>query len=371
MEQVRNMDILSSGSFVTLDNREKIEQLIFTAKTLATETGRNDGFQNSGQTNQQLALEMWKGTEYMCRANEEATIKNLFLSNFLQRLSEIVRESATSRPVIIEPPATPSVPETQTQEPEATASNIDQGIPATSEDEFLGVVAQTEPIEEIPRTSYLDECKPEFEDEIVEMTNGSAKEFVPNQPDSASVTAAEPASETASELSTAEDASLATEPTPESVEAESAHAQVESIVLIEKEPFNFEACTVTAVVQLLPVSEGYRKCVVSVRSHEFLPQIAIDDLVSEQLSDEIKRSLETAFEKYRTELPALAADKMKQEAKSNKKRTTKASDSSKATNAAVSNSTTTSTKPLDTEAASPATGQAAESAKDQQTLFAQ
>lgn len=368
------MDILSSGSFVTLDNRDKIEQLIFTAKTLATETGRNDGFQNSGQTNQQLALEMWKGTEYMCRANEEATIKNLFLSNFLQRLSEIVRESATSKPATVEPPATLSVPETQAQEPEAEVPNIDQTTPTVSADEFLGVVSQAELADEIPRTSYLDECKPECEDEIVEMTNGSAKELDPPQPESASVTAAEPASEPASELSTAKDASLVTEPTPESVEAESAHAQVESIVLIEKEPFNFEACTVTAVVQLLPVSEGYRKCVVSVRSHEFLPQISIEDLESEHINDEIKSSLEKAFARYRTELPALVADKMKQEAKSNKKRTSKASENSKAAKATNSNSTagsTTSNTSANPTVESPTNDAVSEPAKDQQTLFAQ
>ncbi|MFZ1700894.1 MAG: hypothetical protein WBO10_12560 [Pyrinomonadaceae bacterium] len=368
------MDILSSGSFVTLDNRDKIEQLIFTAKTLATETGRNDGFQNSGQTHQQLGLEMWKGTEYMCRANEEATIKNLFLSNFLQRLSEIVRESATSKPATVEPPATPSVPETQTQEPEATGSNIDQVIPAASEDEFLGVVAQTEPIEEMPRTSYLDECKPECEDEIVEMTNGSAKEFVPPQPESASVTAAEPASETAPEVTPKEEASSATERSPQSVERESANPQVDSIVLAEKEPFNFEACTVTVVVQLLPVSEGFRKCVVSVRSHEFLPQISIEDLESEHINDEIKSSLEKAFARYRTELPALAADKMKQEAKSNKKRTNKQSESSKAAKTTTPTSTTgsaTSNTSANPTVESSPNDSIAEPAKNQQTLFAQ
>ena len=45
------MDILNSGSFVTLDNREKIDQLIYTARELATEVSRAEGFQNGGQTN--------------------------------------------------------------------------------------------------------------------------------------------------------------------------------------------------------------------------------------------------------------------------------------------------------------------------------
>lgn len=365
------MDILNSGSFVTLDNRDKIEQLIFTAKTLATETGRNEGFQNNGQTNQQLALEMWKGAEYMCRSNEEATIKNLFLSNFLQKLNEIVRESAVPKTVSDEPQPAHSVPESPIHKPEFAPANIEQTTSTVSQDEFLGVVSQSEPVEEIPRNSYSQECKPECEDEIVELTNGSAMEFVPPQPENIPDPAAEPAIVTTSEVAPTEKASLATEPTPGSVQTESPHPRVESIVLAEKEPFNFEACTVTAVVQLLPVSEGYRKCIVSVRSHEFLPQITIDNLISEHVNDEIKRSLENAFARYRTELPTLVADKIKQEAQSKKKRTTKAADASKAAKTTSSNSTTSSNKSIDSKVESQAIQQAAEPAKDQQTLFAQ
>ena len=85
------MEILNSGSFIPLDNREKIEQLIFTARTLANEVSQNEGFQRSGQTNQQIGLELWKGAEYMTRSHEEVTIRNIFLSKFLERLREIER----------------------------------------------------------------------------------------------------------------------------------------------------------------------------------------------------------------------------------------------------------------------------------------
>ena len=102
------MDILNSGSFIPLDNREKIEQLIFTATTLATEVSRTEGFQSSGPTNYQLGLEMWKGAEYICRSHEEVTIKNLFLSKFLERLREIEKHNA-DQPRHVEPNvATPS-----------------------------------------------------------------------------------------------------------------------------------------------------------------------------------------------------------------------------------------------------------------------
>ena len=87
------MEILNSGSFIPLDNRERIEQLIFTARTLAEEVSRNDGFQSSGQSNQQIGLELWNGAQYMTRSHEEVTVRNIFLSKFLERLREIERES--------------------------------------------------------------------------------------------------------------------------------------------------------------------------------------------------------------------------------------------------------------------------------------
>lgn len=87
------MEILNRGSFVPLDNRERIDQLIYTAREMATEMSRDEGFQNKSQTNHQLGLEVWTGSEYVCRAHEEANIRNLFLSKFLERLREIEKEN--------------------------------------------------------------------------------------------------------------------------------------------------------------------------------------------------------------------------------------------------------------------------------------
>jgi hypothetical protein len=48
------MQILSSGSFINLENREKIEQLIFTAKELAKAASQTAGFVNTAERNQRL-----------------------------------------------------------------------------------------------------------------------------------------------------------------------------------------------------------------------------------------------------------------------------------------------------------------------------
>ncbi len=83
------MEILSSGSFINLENQEKIERLIFTAVELANAAIGTDGFVNEEESGRRLALEFWHGLEYMCRESERATIQNIFLNHFLERLREL------------------------------------------------------------------------------------------------------------------------------------------------------------------------------------------------------------------------------------------------------------------------------------------
>lgn len=360
------MDILNKGSFVPLDNRERIGQMIFTAKTFATEIAKNVGFQNSGPTNQQLALEIWKGSEYMTRAHEEATIKNLFLSNFLKELDGVVKETKGEPVSAIPKPTTmPAAGETSVRE------NTEETVPANpSDDEFLGLVSSDEPAKsEAPKSSYADECKPECEDEIVEMINGSAQEIPALQTEILAVTETSTATAAAT-IGATEASTIETEPaiqTAAVVEGQS--RQVEPIVLTENEPFNFDSCTITTVIQLLPISDGFRKCVVSVRSHDFLPMINIDRLTAGRIRDEVKSSLETALVKYRSELPALAAEKVKKDSQANKKASSKSSTTSKTKTASKTAEATG--KPAKPESKVDPTGQTGEEAKNQQTLFAQ
>ena len=117
------MEILNSGSFIPLDNRERIEQLIFTARALAVEVTRNDGFQSSGQSNQQIGLELWKGAEYMTRSHEEVTIRNIFLSKFLEKLREIDREIAQRAHPL------PSAPPMRSEEKFSTSDTAISPVP--------------------------------------------------------------------------------------------------------------------------------------------------------------------------------------------------------------------------------------------------
>ena len=356
------MEILNSGSFVPLDNREKIDQLIYTARELATEVSRTEGFQNNGQTNHQLGLEMWKGAEYVCRAHEETNIRNLFLSKFLERLREIERERTVQTmppaaqvpqplpaPVSVQPPAPQTVP---AQPPKDAV-----------QDEYLGVIPADPPADS-NRPSYADECVPEAEAEIAAMNNGSGPSDFINPPaeSSSEPQISEPSEDLSAGVSAELDNSDSTGPptseqsaaseVTEEVVSEAKNSagsnSIESIVLAEKEPYNLDACTLTVVIQLLPESSGLRKCVISLRTHDFAPIVAVSEAGAGVIIPHISAVLSEALARYRIDLPAKAAEKLKKEKPIAKKQSKPGSKAGKATIAqskAATNSESATTAP--------------------------
>jgi len=398
------MEILNMGSFVPLDNRERIEQLKFTAKEMATEVAKSEGFENNGPTNQQIALEMWKGAEYMSRAHEENTVRNIFLSSFLERLRELanvtsvqppsvqslpssVAQSAPTvvptvtlppvDPVIAEPPS-PRVVALLPQLPNAPAADVLH--PAEATDEFLGIVpsiAETPP--ESVQRSYDEEYDPGYDAAIEAIVdrfeNEESGQHASGSYETVGTSKDEPVISTVEVTPQAEVAPCDPMPTDpvagEKVPEEKAKAEAQvvepteaqsigSIVLAEKEPYNFDSCTLTSVIQLLPEDNRIRKCVVSIRSHDFVPQITISEVANGNLADDIKRGIEAAFEQYRTILPVLAAEKIKKDKPAAKKRTAKPAEKPKAASK--------TDEPKDSPAAQAV--QNSETAQGQNSLFA-
>ncbi|HMM78452.1 MAG TPA: hypothetical protein PKC65_00355 [Pyrinomonadaceae bacterium] len=330
-----------------------MEQLAFTAATLATEVSRSDGFQSGGQANHQLGLELWRGAEYVCRAHEEATIKNLFLSKFLQSLREIEKQNGGQpRPLqaqVVNPAAPrPSYPVQPIPDPSHAVRTDPVPVPVQpvqpqpapvyqpqdpARDEYLGIVSPDHQGES-NKPSYADECVPGYDPEIealVERFDNECSEpdaDISNEPVSDAADAIEQSVstdvvETEVTFQSESDSPDVVEQSAstETRETEVARSQnetkvvesIESIVIPEKEPYNFDGCTVTAVIQLLPESSGARKCVVSVRTHDFTPGVTIVDVEIADALSQISATLGLAFEQYRNELPARAAEKVKKE----------------------------------------------------------
>lgn len=383
------MEILNSGSFIPLDNRERIEQLIFTARTLAEEVSRNDGFQSSGQSNQQIGLELWNGAKYMTRSHEEVTVRNIFLSKFLEMLREIERESPKLSSVTNAPPM-PSGGKFITSETAVSPLppiEVESSDCPVQQDEFLGVVDSEDGGEERP--SYANECIPECEDEIASILSSAGTSNVVDldgvhseernyrTPVEERVEAGESVNETDSEMRS-DDGEIHVDSVDEnekrirlSVESTDTQGEVESpvgeqsvkpVILSEQEPYNFDSCTVTAVIQLLPEANGVRECVLSVRSHNFAPQILFSNITDESGRSDLSAQLSDALDQYRNALPGLAAEKLKKEKSPSKKRASKPTDKNTIAGE-VTKATSNDTSPTPSPASQ-------EQPKDQRNLFA-
>lgn len=346
------MQILSSGSFVNLDNKEKIESLVFTAKEMGRAANETEGFVNEPENNKRLALEIWRGAEYMTREHEEAQVKNIFVNNFLDCLREIGGAAKTAETV------------SKSIIAEVESVNAESEI-APPEDEFLGLVSTEETEEKSvaePAGSIDSPSNQIVEIAVSEPENSTAEVAVENN----EVEVIEPAQESAAidettteVIETAEsecEKAVETKDTPETNQSgekptgnNTMTAKVHgAIVLPEKEPYRWEKCTVTATIQLLPTAddsdEAKRKAVLSVRTHDFAPQFSIVELTGASVLSELLPALEKSFEKYKTDLPLKVMDKMKKEKPAAKKQPSKPASDAK-TSAANNSAADSQLKP--------------------------
>ena len=287
------MEILKSGSFINTDNQEKIEQLKFTAIELANAAAETESFVNEEEAGKKLALDFWHGLEYMCRDAEAAAIKNIFLSHFLERLSEL-----------------------RTTEKTATSD-----LPDDSKDEFLGILTETSEHED-EETIIAEERKA-----IIEENSRRTIDFPASANESAGNDERETADTVLSELKTEPSETLKQETSETDRTADSEEFQEktvsEVINLPEKEPYQFDKCTVTATIQLLPADSGNRRAVLSVRTHDFPPQISVREFTGEANSANLFSALDEAFEKYKTDLPVKVMNKLRREKDSTRKKSSK------------------------------------------------
>ena len=290
------MEILSAGAFINLENQEKIEQLKFTAAELANAAMETEGFAGDEESGRRLALEFWQGLEYMCRDTEETAIKNIFLNHFLDCLRN-------ARP--IQPAATIDLPQDSAQ---IVTQPIDKEI--KPEDEFLGVVETTE--NDLIQTEDVE-------------TSIQMKDFSILENDSAQEREVKTTIDAASE--SAQDKSSFTEEVVENIEPAQGKTfetkpTVSNLSLPEKEPYQFSKCTVTTTIQLLPVGDDgatSRKAVLSVKTHDFAPNISLVQLAGNNLMAELAPELEKVLAKYQSDLPAKVMDKLKKDKTAAKK----------------------------------------------------
>ena len=340
------MQILTSGSFINFDNAEKIEQLIFTAKAIADSAVQTEGFASSQENNKKLALEIWAGAEYMTREHEQTRIQNLFINNFTERLREI---APAPSPTVNDLPKIIESVEAKNSPVEADASK----------DEFLGFVGgaagsdiqeiavnndiaeKTEAMEAVEIHQPKDEAAASVQVEKIEPE--TAKSFETSTAEIIEIQTTELESDGKIVLNREGETSIAGAAQINETEK----SAVGKITLSEKEPYRFDDCTVTATIQLLPVENGIRRTVLSVRTHDFAPQISVVELngAASVTPEDLLPALGKAFEKYQADLPVKVMDKMKREKSAGKKQPSKNAPAAKTDSTVVNSSAPSQAKP--------------------------
>lgn len=310
------MEILSAGSFINLENKEKIGQLKHTAFELANAAIATTGFVNEEEPARKLALEFWQGLEYMCRENEKATIQNIFTGHFLENLREFRSVNSETKMVAID-------------ENPTIITETSQKL-TNSEDEFLGVV--DEPTTEAATFEVDRNLNRNLPTQVKDFSE-EGNESVENMPiEISEMVSSEPSLENP-EIPAVK-SSTETEPSKAKDQVE-VKTTVNSLTLPEKEPYQFDKCTVTATIQLLPTDENsdFRKVILSVRTHDFAPQISMVEISIDNLPLALASEIEKVLAKYKSDLPVKVIDKMKKEKLTAKKSVNKSAPETKTVSA--------------------------------------
>lgn len=338
------MQVLTSGSFINLDNQEKIEQLIFTAKEIAVAASGADGFNNEEENNRKFADEIWQSAEYMSREHEEARIKTIFINAFLERLRELRSSAGTTKS---------SVEISENFSQEIVEENV--AVSESPKDEFLGIVSTDLNGENdessiqtgVSQTLAIEKEIFRQENEVEENRAGDEKDLrlaLPEQPimsPPASIEVIETEAEKVEAETENADEARQEKPAADD-EATSSTVAGDALRLPEKEPYQFDKCTVTATIQLFPTSENSanRKAVLSVRTHDFAPQISMIELSGSDLPAALLPELEKVLSRYRSDLPAKVMDKLKKEKNAPKKQVKSAATETKSAAPAATAPTT-------------------------------
>lgn len=326
------MEILSAGAFINLENQEKIDQLKYTAAELAKAALETEGFVNEEESARKLGLEFWQGLEYLCRESEQAAVQNIFIGQFLDYLREF-------RPVAVMS-ETSSLNEMD--ERAGIVSEIER-MTATGQDQFLGVLASEK---QMP----VMEAKQEENREIslvIEESSPIENDLPDNDPaEKQQIEVIEPVQDASDSPQAAENITHITDPETngdgveddqvEDEEAENGETEeirtkaakaTGGLTLPEKEPYQFNKCTVTATIQLLPLVENssLRRAVFSVKTHDFAPNISLVEISAADLTAALAPELEKVLAQYQAALPFKVMDKMKKEKAAPKRTTPKSS----------------------------------------------
>lgn len=298
------MQTLTAGSFLNLENFEAVEALKFTARRLADHTAGVITAENlNAHQLENLANNLWDKAAYVTRETERRRLQQIFVENFSERLRELKPCIASTENRGFETPPANSVKEF--------------ALPSEGErDEFLGIVKTDEPFIKatVAENDTPETLQTEIEHSVVQNSGETAKpenDLTPlvETPNSENQTA-DLAAQT--EVSVKETSNVAkTEEIAKAAPAGSKPQVPASAVIGEaktaydKEPFEFEKCTINLNLTLLPTESGNpeRKVIISAVSHNLPPEIDFLEITEDSDLTRIADSVREKLARFRQTLP--------------------------------------------------------------------
>jgi hypothetical protein len=260
----KQMQTLTAGSFLNLESAEKVEALKFTARRLAEHSASVVPSVLNAAALGNLALNLWEKAAYVTRENERQRLRQIFVENFGERFRELKPADAIS--------TEKSVSEI------SAADSPKEAAPVAVEgekDEFLGFVKTDEP----PSDVSVEENRAQSAGEPEKIEQSGARAETVNSENQIADVTGQAESTTATENSAAVKTEtppavaphVESKPQPVAASAGKPNTQTPN----EKEPFEFEKCTINLNVTLMPAEPGKetRKVIVGTVSHNLPPEI--------------------------------------------------------------------------------------------------
>ena len=341
------MQTLPAGSFLNLENDSTVEALKFTARRLAEHSESVVSENLNAPSLENLANNLWEKAEYVARENERRRLKQIFVENFTERFRGLKPEFSETENSSLEAEsntsgieATNSVNQSSaTEVVESGGSEITTGenvlssddskemktVVQRNSDEFLGFVENEESTaqasiaeSEAKITTAPQETAQTAHETISETIKPEKPSIIDEAPSAENQIAAQ--IETSAEKPT--DAKPQTAAKNET--AATSGSKNSRPAANDKEPFEFEKCTINLNLTLLPAESGSsrRRAIISAASHNLPPEIDFLEIAESEDLTQIADLVREKLVRFKQTLPVkyieqLRASKTKSAKKSN------------------------------------------------------
>ena len=353
------MQTLQTGSFLNLENDSTVEALKFTARRLAEHSANVIAENLNAPSLENLANNLWKKAEYVARETERQRLKQIFVENFTERFRELKPDVTGTENSSVEAGSNNSAIEATNSVNQSSATEVVEsgGSEITTGENVLSSDDSKETTTVVQRNSDEFLGFVENEESTAQASTAESEAKITTAPQETAQTAHETISETIKpekpttidEAPSAENqiaaqivtsAEKPTDAKPQTAAknetAATSGSKNSRPAANDKEPFEFEKCTINLNLTLLPSESGSsrRRAIISAASHNLPPEIDFLEIAEGEDLTQIADLVREKLVRFKQTLPVKYIEQLR---------------ASKTKSAKKSNATNTNTEPTQKE----------------------